>query len=116
MTMKIPTISRAEYQAVANILKRQDAEHLIGVYPAIGAINQPHLQDYFTHLVEATQILIEHSGNNEHIKCFIQSLTAVNKALYTIVSVAHQLSDLEQFLYDLEYADCYYCSSQASEK
>lgn len=100
-------VTQEEYTTIARLFERSDLTHLIGCADALSEINL-EFSDYFKSLPQAIMVLAQHADDNEGVKAFINSLTAVNGVLSAITEVRIQLSDLEYVLSELERADLIY--------
>ncbi|MBR3589889.1 MAG: hypothetical protein IKL43_02630 [Alistipes sp.] len=100
-------VTQEEYTTIARLFERSDLTHLIGCADALSEINL-EFSDYFKSLPQAIMVLAQHADDNEGVKAFINSLTAVNGVLSAITEVRIQLSDLEYVLSELEQADLIY--------
>lgn len=100
-------VTQEEYTTIARLFERNDLTHLIGCAGVFHEINH-EFSDYFKSLPQAIMVLAQHADDNEGVKAFINSLTAVNGVLTAITEVRSQLSDLEYILSELEQADLIY--------
>lgn len=100
-------VTQEEYTTIARLFERNDLTHLIGCAGSLSEINL-EFSDYFKSLPQAIMVLAQHADDNEGVKAFINSLTAVNGVLSAITEVRSQLSDLEYILSELEQADLIY--------
>lgn len=100
-------VTQEEYTTIARLFERHDLTHLIGCQGFLSEINN-EFSDYFKSLPQAIMVLAQHANDNEGVKAFINSLTAVNGVLSAITEFRTQLSDLEYVLSELEQADLIY--------
>lgn len=100
-------ITREEYTTISRLFERNDISHLVGCGYLFGKINY-EFSSYFESLPQAVMVLTQHAEDNEVLKVFINSLTAVNGALAAITEHRTQLTDLEMLFDDLEKADIIY--------
>lgn len=100
-------VTQEEYTTIARLFERNDLTHLIGCAGGLHEINH-EFSDYFKSLPQAIMVLAQHADDNEGVKAFINSLTAVNGVLSAITEVRSELSDLEYILSELEQADLIY--------